>query len=169
MATVYIIMGVSGCGKSSVGQSLAEQRGVPFYDGDDFHPPENVAKMSNGIPLNDDDRRPWLARLHDLIADHLTRDASAVLACSALKRTYRDQLREGNAGVQFVYLDGDFDLIWGRMSDREGHYMKASMLESQFEALEPPTPDEGAWHIPIQDTVAEVVAALQVRINAEKK
>jgi gluconokinase len=140
MTTVFVIMGVSGCGKTTVGLALAQKLGAPFFDGDDFHPPQNVAKMSQGIPLDDDDRYPWLARLHDLIADHLARGESAVIACSALKKKYRDQLRQGNEGIRIVYLQGSFNLIWERMAARPAHYMKAEMLHSQFEALEPPSP-----------------------------
>lgn len=140
MSQVVIIMGVSGSGKTTVGLALAERLGVLFYDGDDFHPPDNVAKMASGIPLNDEDRYPWLARLHDLIANHLARDESAVVACSALKKKYRDQLREGNDGVSIVYLKGSLNLIWERMEARQAHYMKADMLHSQFETLEPPSP-----------------------------
>ncbi|MCB9419963.1 MAG: gluconokinase [Ardenticatenaceae bacterium] len=139
MSRVYVIMGVSGSGKTTVGRALAERLGVPFYDGDDFHPPENVAKMANGIPLNDTDRHPWLARLHDLIAEHEARGETAVLACSALKKKYRDQLREGNDNISIVYLEGSYDLIWERMAVRQAHYMKADMLQSQFDTLEPPS------------------------------
>lgn len=137
---VYVVMGVSGCGKTTVGESLAQKLGCPFYDGDDFHPPENIAKMANGMPLNDDDRYPWLARLHDLLAAHLGKGETAVLACSALKIKYREQLQQDNEGLRFIFLQGDFDLILGRMSERAGHYMKADMLRSQFEALEAPDP-----------------------------
>lgn len=143
MSCVYVLMGVSGCGKTTVGQALADTFGVPFFDGDDFHPAENVAKMASGTPLTDDDRRPWLARLHDLMADHLDRGESAVVACSALKADYRAQLSDGQADrVQFVYLRGDFDLIWERMQARDGHFMKADMLRSQFDTLEAPSTDE---------------------------
>lgn len=142
MSNAIVIMGVSGCGKTTVGQALAERLGYVFYDGDDFHPPENVAKMAKGIPLDDTDRAPWLARLHDLLHEHLARNEGVVLACSALKRRYREQLQEGSGRVIFVHLHGDFDLIWERMQARPQHYMKASMLQSQFEALEPPTQDE---------------------------
>ena len=134
-----VLMGVSGCGKTSVGAELSRILGWPFFDGDDFHPPENVAKMAAGIPLNDDDRAPWLANLHDLIAEHLRRGQSALLACSALKQKYRTQLAAGNPGTVFVHLKGDFDLIFGRMQARAGHYMKAEMLRSQFATLEEPT------------------------------
>ncbi len=140
MTAVVVIMGVSGCGKTTVGVAVAQKLGASFYDGDDFHPPQNVAKMSNGIPLDDDDRYPWLARLHDLIADHLARGETAVIACSALKKKYRDQLRQGNDGVRIVYLQGSLNLIWERMAARQAHYMKADMLQSQFETLQPPSP-----------------------------
>jgi gluconokinase len=164
MTAVYIIMGVSGCGKTSVGQQLAAKLSCPFYDGDDFHPPENVAKMASGQPLNDDDRYPWLARLHDLIGEHLERGETAVLACSALKKKYRDQLRAGNDGAQFVFLDGDFDLIWQRMSARANHYMKADMLQSQFDALERPYPHE-AFTIPINQSVNEIVNNIYAKFS----
>ena len=133
-----ILMGVSGCGKTAVGIRLANELGWPFYDGDDFHPRENVEKMSNGIPLDDEDRTQWLAALHEMIVTHLAQDQSMLMACSALKQKYRDQLAGGNTGTVFVYLKGDFDLIFERMRVRSGHYMKAEMLRSQFDALEEP-------------------------------
>ena len=156
MAVVYVIMGVSGCGKSTVGEALAKRLGAPFYDGDDYHPPENVAKMASGKPLDDTDRIPWLARLRNLIAAHLEKGETAVLACSALKKRYRDQLREGNDGIQFVHLKGDFELIWGRMQARPGHYMKAEMLHSQFADLEEPGADE-AIIVDIANNVEAIV------------
>jgi gluconokinase len=140
MSHVFLLMGVSGSGKSTVGLALAQKLGVPFYDGDDFHPPENIAKMSAGIPLDDGDRVGWLARLHGLIADHLARGDTAVVACSALKKSYRDQLRQGNHGLQIIYLEGSFDLIRQRIETRQAHYMPAAMLQSQFDTLEPPSP-----------------------------
>ncbi len=140
MARVYVIMGVSGSGKSTVGAMLARRLGVPFYDGDDFHPPANVAKMAAGSPLTDEDRAPWLARLGALIGDHLSQGRSAVLACSALKRQYRNQLRAaGPDGVYIIYLQGSPSLLQQRLAERPGHFMKADMLASQFEALEPPS------------------------------
>jgi len=132
-------MGVSGSGKTTVGTALAAELKATFYDGDDFHPPENVAKMAAGIALNDEDRHPWLLRIHSLIADHLKRGESAVIACSALKKKYRDQLRAGNDGLYIVYLQGSFEQFHKRLEAREGHYMKAELLQSQFDTLEPPS------------------------------
>lgn len=139
---VYVIMGVSGSGKTTVGLALAEKLRIPFYDGDDFHPLENVKRMASGIPLTDEDRLPWLSRLHDLIAEHLLRREGAVIACSALKRKYREQLRAGLEDVQFIYLRGSFEIILERMAARSGHFMKADMLRSQFDTLEEPTAEE---------------------------
>jgi gluconokinase len=135
----FIVMGVSGCGKSSVGKALARSLGWAFYDADDFHSPENVTKMANGIPLDDSDRAPWLASLHALISSSLKAGSPGVLACSALKERYRQQLLDGNDGAQIVYLKGSYDLIWSRMETRTDHYMKPHMLKSQFDALEEPT------------------------------
>lgn len=134
----FIVMGVSGSGKTSVGKSLAEHLGWDFYDADDFHPPANVEKMANGMPLNDSDRVHWLASLHDLISSCLIHNKPGVLACSALKEHYRQRLLENNVGVQLVYLNGSYELIWSRMNQRKDHYMKADMLKSQFDALEEP-------------------------------
>src|SRR5690349_3315203 len=110
-----IVMGVSGSGKTSVGKALAERLKWDFYDADDFHPPANVLKMANGPPLDDADRAPWLAALHQLISDSLRQARPGVLACSALKESYRQKLLQGNAGVQLVYLKGSYELIWSRM------------------------------------------------------
>jgi gluconokinase len=134
----FILMGVSGSGKTSVGKALAKHLGWEFYDADDFHPPANVAKMANGIPLDDADRAPWLAALHDLIESSLKANRPGVLACSALKTRYRKQLVDSNQDVRIVYLKGNYELIWSRMQKRTDHYMKADMLKSQFEALEEP-------------------------------
>jgi len=153
-ARFFIVMGVSGCGKTSVGEALAKELGWDFYDADDFHPPENVAKMASGIPLNDSDRAPWLATLHDLISSSLKADRPGVLACSALKERYRKQLLDGNEGVRIVYLKGTYELIWSRMSARKDHYMKPQMLQSQFDALEEPT---DALTVDISVSVDEIV------------
>lgn len=150
----FIVMGVSGSGKTNVGQSLAQHLGWDFYDADDFHPPANIAKMAEGIPLDDSDRAPWLAALHDLISSSLEQNRPSVLACSALKERYRQQLMKDNADVQLVYLKGSYDLIWSRMSARKDHYMKPHMLQSQFEALEEP---QNALVIEITESVDEIV------------
>lgn len=154
--TIFIIMGVSGCGKSTIGQALADRLGCPFYDGDYFHPSQNVAKMAGGQPLTDEDRIPWLARLHQMMAEHEAKGETAVFACSALKKKYRDQLRDGLTAVQFIHLQGSFDLIWARMQARQGHYMKAPMLQSQFDTLELPSPDE-ALTIPAAEDVETIL------------
>jgi len=152
-----VLMGVSGCGKTSVGERLSQVLGWPFFDGDNFHPRENMAKMAQGNPLNDDDRRPWLANLHDMIDAHLRGGKSMILACSALKQSYRDQLSAGNPGTVYIHLKGDFDLIYQRMSARQGHYMQAAMLRSQFEALEEP---REAVTIDIQQNLDEIIQTL---------
>ena len=133
-----ILMGVSGSGKTAVGEQLSRELGWPFFDGDDFHPPGNIDKMAKGIPLNDKDREPWLATLNNLIHQNLKSGCCLVLACSALKQEYRKCLRKGNPNTIFVYLKGDFDLIFSRMKKRSDHYMKTNMLRSQFEALQEP-------------------------------
>jgi gluconokinase len=138
MTKAIALMGVSGCGKTAVGTHLSDILGWPFFDGDDFHPEGNILKMSEGIPLTDEDRASWLASLQDLIAEHQRAHKPMLLGCSALKQKYRDQLREGNPGVVFVYLKGSYDMIFSRMENRASHYMKADMLRSQFDALEEP-------------------------------
>ena len=133
-----VVMGVSGSGKSTIGHLLAERLGCPFYDGDDYHPAANVAKMAAGIPLDDDDRADWLAALAALIAAGLSRGERGVIACSALRKRYRDVLGPDPRRVRFVYLRGDFAAIQARLQSREGHFMRAELLQSQFEALEEP-------------------------------
>ncbi len=139
MTLRVVIMGVSGCGKSSVGAAVSALVLAPYIDGDDLHPPANVEKMRGGIPLTDADRWPWL----DRVAQTLATKAPVILGCSALKRAYRDRIRAGAGGpVRFVHLAGSRDLIGARMAARQGHYMPPSLLDSQFAALEPPGPDE---------------------------
>ena len=157
-----IVMGVSGSGKTSVGKALAEHLGWDFYDADDFHPPENVFKMANGIPLDDSDRAPWLAALHQLISHSLNLNRPGMLACSALKERYRGQLFQGNDEVQFVYLKGSYDLIWSRMRTRTDHFMKAHMLHSQFDALEEPA---NALTVDITLSVEEIVQLVMRQIG----
>ncbi len=139
MSLRVVIMGVAGCGKSTVGAALSEQLRIPYQDGDDLHSADAVDKMRAGIPLTDDDRWPWL----DRIADALSEDAPLIIGCSALRRAYRDRIRAGSGGpVTFVHLAGDRDLIASRMASRSGHYMPLSLLDSQFATLERPGPDE---------------------------
>jgi len=164
MNRIIIITGVSGSGKTTVGRALARRLGYPFYEGDDFHPPQNIAKMAGGIPLDDADRAPWLDSLHALIAGIAARGESAVLACSALKEKYRERLARGVENVCFVYLYGSFDLIRARILAREEHYFEASMLRSQFEALEPPAPGE-AISVSVHDTVEGVVDRIKAALE----
>jgi gluconokinase len=147
-------MGVAGSGKTTVGALLAQRLGWSFYDADAFHPAENVAKMASGIPLSDADRLPWLAALHELVSNSLRLDRPAVLACSALKESYRRHLLEGHPEVLFVYLKGSYELIWSRMADRKDHFMKPQLLKSQFETLEEPA---GALTLDISKPVEELV------------
>lgn len=133
-----IIMGVAGCGKTAVGTSLAEKLGCRFLEGDRFHPPENIEKMSNGIPLTDEDRKPWLLSIRNAIENAREEGDCVVAACSALKESYRYLLTGGLENVLYVHLTGSFNLFLNRLKNRQDHYMKAGMLESQFEALEPP-------------------------------
>ena len=132
-------MGVSGSGKTTVGQLLAEKLGIPFYDGDDFHPAANVEKMSFGVPLTDEDRKIWLAAINRKIREHIRQDTSAVFACSALKADYRRQLNnQVDIPLRWVYLHGDFQTIQQRLHRRKDHFMPASLLTSEFAILEEP-------------------------------
>jgi gluconokinase len=135
---VIVVMGVSGSGKTTVGQLLAAALGAEFAEGDAYHPPENIEKMRRGIPLEDADRWPWLQTLAAQIDRWLAAGTPVVLACSALKQRYRDILAKGRPGVRFVHLEGDKALIRRRLDARQGHYMPAILLDSQFAALEPP-------------------------------
>jgi gluconokinase len=160
----WVVMGVSGCGKSTVGQSLATANGVPFVEGDQFHPQANVAKMSAGLALNDDDRADWLLALQAQIRDAQQRDAGLVMSCSSLKRRYRDLLRQGDPALRFAHLSGPKELIAARMQARVGHYMPASLLDSQFRDLEPLQADEAGITLDIETPPDELVA----RIRAQK-
>jgi len=154
MAKTIILMGVSGSGKTSIGQALSARLGWSFYDGDDFHSPQAVEKMSLGIPLNDEDRFPWLESLSNLISEKNKAGENLILACSALKKSYRQRLRSGNENLVFVYLDGNYDLIWSRMQTRADHYMKAEMLQSQFDDLEIP---QNALRVNIDQPVSAIL------------
>lgn len=158
---VYIVMGVSGCGKTTVGEALAERLGLPFYDGDAFHPDENRRKMAAGTPLNDVDRRPWLEALAEA-GVQWNEAGGAVLACSALKQAYRNTLGK-HGGVTFIYLQGTRDLLAQRLEERAGHFFPAGLLDSQLAALEPP---RNAVVIPIDQPInaqlEQIVAAIRV-------
>jgi carbohydrate kinase (thermoresistant glucokinase family) len=152
-----LLMGVSGSGKSTVGQALADRLGWIFEDGDDLHPPANVAKMAAGHPLTDDDRAPWLAECGDWLLAQRALDRPAILACSALKRAYRDELRRRVPGLRIVYLQGARDMLLERIGSRQGHFFPATLLDAQLADLEPPTPDEHPIVAPITLTVPEIV------------
>lgn len=137
---VLVIMGVSGCGKTTMNTHLSEKLGWDTAEADDFHPQANIDKMAHGIPLDDEDRWPWLDKIHDWIKDHIDRKVPGTVTCSALKRIYREKI--WMPGVIFIHLSGDYDSIMERLSHRKGHFMKPQMLKSQFEALEPPSQDE---------------------------
>ena len=151
-------MGVTGCGKTTVGAMLAEACGWDFHDADDFHPAENVAKMKIGAPLDDADRWPWLARLNTFLLDSECQGKSLVLACSALKQVYRDRLARGCAAARFVLLDGDIDLIRARLAARRGHYMNPKLLDSQFAILERP---REALRLDIAGSPTELVRSIR--------
>ena len=159
---VVVLMGVAGSGKTTVGRLLAGGLGWKFYDADDFHPPANVEKMSRGVALDDDDRRPWLEVLSRLIDDSHARGENAVLACSALKENYR-RLLLADELTRLFYLKGDYDTVWGRVANRRGHYMKPEMLDSQFAALEEPV---AASHLDASLPPGEIVAEIRRRLGA---
>ncbi len=151
-------MGVTGCGKSTIGALLAKQLGARFLDGDDLHPAANIAKMSSGQPLNDADRAPWLDRIGQRIA---AVDGAVIMACSALKRSYRDRIRQqAGCPVTFLLLQGSRAVIESRMALRAGHFMPTSLLDSQFATLEPFGAEEAFVTVDIDQSVAAVVAAL---------
>ncbi|HST52939.1 MAG TPA: gluconokinase [Pyrinomonadaceae bacterium] len=158
---LIILMGVAGSGKTTVGRELARELGWKFYDADDFHTRASVEKMSRGVPLDDEDRAPWLERLRELIESCVGRGESAVLACSALKQSYRRMLLIDES-VKLVYLKGDRELIRERLSKRDGHFMKPEMLDSQFDALEEP---ERGLTVDISATPEEIAAKIRERFG----
>lgn len=157
---ILILMGVSGSGKTTVGKLLAAELGWPFYEGDEFHSPANVAKMSQGIPLDDGDRAPWLASLVRAMDRLMADGRSAVFTCSALKKEYRDILRQNRPAVRLVYLKGNYRMIQERLEGRSGHYMPASLLASQFQTLEEPA-GEGVLTVDAALEPAEIVAHIR--------
>lgn len=152
---LVVVMGVSGCGKSTVGAELAAGLRVPFADADDFHPPANIAKMSAGVPLGDADRRPWLRTLGHWLAGRTA--TGGVLSCSALKRRYRDRLRAAAPSVTFLHLAGPPELITQRITRREGHFMPPTLLRSQYAALEPLRADEPGMTLDLSRPLDELV------------
>lgn len=161
---LIVVMGVCGCGKSTVGRQLAAALGVGFVEGDQFHPPDNVARMAAGIALTDADRQAWLQALSDQLAGARAAQRGLVLSCSALKRSYRDRLRRGAPGLKFVHLSGSAELLAQRMANRAGHYMPASLLASQLAILEAPGTDENALSFDVAQTPGAIVAALMAAV-----
>jgi carbohydrate kinase (thermoresistant glucokinase family) len=160
-----VVMGVSGAGKSTVGQVLAARLDCPFRDADSFHPPANIAKMKSGQPLDDDDRWPWLGAIAAWIAEHRAAGTTCVVTCSALKRRYRDIVTDRQrSDVRLVYLKGGFDLIAARLAARKGHFMPPALLQSQFDALEEPAPDEHAIVVSIDATPEQIAARAADRL-----
>lgn len=163
-APIFYVMGVSGCGKSTIGKLLAAEFDIPFFDGDDYHPEANVNKMAAGNPLNDDDRKGWLERLNELSIEH--KNKGAVIACSALKEAYREVLSlHITTQVEFIYLAGAFKEICDRLQQRENHFMPAGLLQSQFETLEVPT---DAITVSIMNTPKKIISRV-IEIYKTKK
>ncbi|KAJ8413924.1 hypothetical protein AAFF_G00065220 [Aldrovandia affinis] len=160
---------------TTVGSFLSEKLGWTMYEGDDYHPKENIEKMASGAPLTDQDRTPWLLLLHDIIQREMAAGTNAILLCSALKKLYRQLLlfgrggsceRDALEGVVFAYLHGSFQLIQARMQARTGHFMSPSLLQSQFDALEPPSPAENAITVDIQNGTPEIAAEIELALSA---
>lgn len=164
MKPLLVVMGVSGSGKSTVGAAVAQRLRVPFADADDFHPPANIEKMSAGIPLEDEDRAPWLDAIGEWLAAH---PDGAVMSCSALRHRYRDRLRTHAPRVSFLHLAGTPEVIAARMAGRPGHFMPASLLASQFATLEPLGPEESGLTLDIDQSVDAVVEQYVDHLNQE--
>lgn len=159
---ILVLMGVSGSGKTTVGQILARELGRPFYDGDGFHPPANIARMRAGLPLTEEHRRTWLDVLAVLVLRLDDEDTPAIVACSALKAGYRDRLREASPAVRFVYLRGTYELIRERLVARRGHFFEPALLDSQFAALEEPA---GVPVIDVEQPPNAVIRAIRVELG----
>lgn len=164
MTSPIVVMGVSGSGKSTVGAALAQRLRVPFADADDFHPPANIAKMTAGHALDDDDRYPWLEVIGEWLAEH---HGGGVMSCSALKRRYRDQLRRHCPDVEFLHLSGSIEVVARRQASRPGHFMPASLVASQFETLEPLGGDERGTAIDIDQNIDSIVEEYVSGIRGE--
>jgi gluconokinase len=155
--THLVVMGVSGSGKSTIAALLRERLGWDFAEADEFHPKANIRKMSQGTPLSDEDRWPWLRSMQEWMGRHAAAGESTIVTCSALKRKYRDLLREADGVVHFVHLDGDADLLEDRLEDRTGHFMPKSLLPDQLSTLEPLEPDESGIRVTVDRTPEEIV------------
>lgn len=162
---IVVVMGVAGSGKTTIGQLLAERLGVPYAEADSFHPPANVAKMASGQALDDDDRYPWLAAIAEWIKAHGCDGEGGVVSCSALTYRYRDLLRQAYAEVWFLHLDADRDLIIRRVSGRSDHFMPASLVDSQFQALEPLRPDEAGTVVNASASPDDIVRTAVARLR----
>ncbi len=164
-APLVVVMGVSGCGKSTIGQQLADALALRFIEGDALHPPRNVALMAAGTALTDDDRRDWLLTLAARLAQAAAAGQGLVVSCSALKRSYRDLLRSGAPGLRFVYLNGSPALLAERLAARAGHYMPASLLQSQLDTLQEPAAEEHAIRLDIAHPPPALVAAAHRQLD----
>lgn len=163
---VFIIMGVSGSGKSVVAKKIAQRMNIAFLDGDFLHPRRNILKMAEGHPLNDEDRKPWLSALNDAVFAMQRTQAASLLVCSALKQSYRDCLRQGNPNLRFIYLAGDQSTLEKRLKNRKGHFFKPEMLISQFKILEEPSPDEDdVFRIQVNQSLDGVVSEVLASIG----
>jgi gluconokinase len=160
---IVVVCGVAGVGKTTVGQLLAKELSWDFNDADDFHPSGNIDKMSHGIPLTDEDRGPWLERLRQLIEHYINADVNAVLACSALKKAYRDRLRVSD-DVKFVFLRASRGQVAKQLQRRRGHFMSETLLDSQFADLEEPQPEEHALTVEVLDSPSDLVELIKRRL-----
>jgi carbohydrate kinase (thermoresistant glucokinase family) len=166
--TVLVVMGVSGSGKTTVAEGLSERLAWPFLEGDSLHPEANVAKMSAGQPLTDDDRWPWLELVADWVAERTAAGEDGIVTCSALKRSYRDVIRRDSDEVVFVHLTGERETLEERMRARKGHFMPPEMLDSQLETLEEPGPDERSLRVPIEQSPEELIEAVVSGLGLER-
>lgn len=166
---LLVVMGVSGSGKTTVARGIAEAVGWEFAEGDDFHSEHNVTKMASGTPLTDGDRWPWLRSIGEWLSEHEANGRSAVVTCSALRRVYRDLLRDTRPDVRFCHVDASADLIRSRLEQRKGHYMPSSLLPSQIATLEPLQPDEPGVVVSVAGTPDEIVERALVALGLQRK